>query len=410
MPGKRLVELREELTAKQTKLKEALDQAGPEMDFSKIEYLEGKTTSDKVLSFKSKNTELDDLAKKIEDEVALEAAADSVKARERLLERTKGTATLPLPASNVEQKSIGEMFTESDAYKKRDSHGGPSSMLDVDLKTTMTTAAGFAPQAIRTGRIVEYAQRPIQVMDIVPGGTTDQSAVVYMEETTSTSNAAEATESSGAYGEAAFAFTERTSTVRKIAVNIPVTQEQLEDVPGIQSFLNMRLQFFLRQRFDYQIVNGNGSAPNLSGILAATGIQTFALAGDKFDAIYDAAKRVRVTGRSQPNALVIHSNDWQDIRLMRTSDGLYILGNPNEPGPGRIWGLTVVENEVITEGTTLVGDFANQIMSFEKRGIEIDITDSHASEFIYGILRIRASFRVALAIWRPAGFCYITGM
>jgi HK97 family phage major capsid protein len=410
MPSAKLIEKRKELEAKQAKLHKVFEEMGSDHDMDKVKSLEGDAKA-KTDAIKKMNDELAVLGAEVDSFVAIEDMAKSDTARQKAIENAERKGfPLPVQKGDEELKSIGQMFIESEAYTKRDSHGGPAVNLDVDLKTTMTTAAGFAPQSIRSGKVVEYAHRPIQVTDLIPSGTTDQAAIVYMEETTSTSNAAEATESSGAYGEAAFAFTERTATVRKIAVNIPVTQEQLEDVAGIQSFINTRLSFFLRQRFDYQIINGNNSAPNLGGILANTSVQSFALAGDKFDAIYDAAKRTRVTGRASPNALVMHPNDWQDIRLMRTSEGLYILGNPSEPGPGRIWGLQIVEGDVIPEGTSLVGDFANHIQYFEKRGIEVDITDSHASEFIYGILRIRASFRVALPIYRPSAFCYITGM
>jgi len=411
MPSAKLIEKRKELEAKQDKLHGYLKEAGTEVDLMKIKDLTGDSTA-RLAEIQKMNAELEDLGKVVDGLASLDAMVSSDATRQKAIEDAarKGLPLPPAKGGDQEQKSLGRMFVESKAYKERSGNNGPVSTFDVDLKTTMTTAAGFAPQAIRTGKVVEFAHRPIQVTDIVPDGRTDQAAVVYMEETTSTSNAAEAAESTGTYGESAFVFTQRTATVRKIAVNLPVTQEQLEDVAGIESFINSRLSFFLRQRFDSQIVNGNGVAPNLAGLLlAATGIQTFVLAGDRFDAIYDAARRVRVTGRASPNVYVVHPNDWQIVRLMRTDDGLYILGNPNQPGPERIWGLQIVEGDVIPENTCLVGDFANFIQYFEKRGIEIDITDSHASEFISGILRIRASFRVALPVYRPAAFCSITG-
>jgi len=411
MPSAKLIEKRKELEAKQQKLHKVFEEAGSDLDFSKVTSIEGDTKA-KVEAVRKANDELTALGKEVDGLVELEKMSADDSTRQKAIEDAAKNGIILPPAKDGDQepKSLGRMFIESKAFKERSGNNGPVSLFDIDLKTTMTTAAGFAPQSIRTGKVVEFAHRPIQVTDIVPDGRTDQAAVVYMEETTSTSNAAEAAESTGTYGESAFAFTQRTATVRKIAVNLPVTQEQLEDVAGIESFINSRLSFFLRQRFDSQIVNGNGVAPNLAGLLlAATGIQSFVLAGDRFDAIYDAARRIRVTGRASPNAYVVHPNDWQIVRLMRTDDGLYILGNPNQPGPERIWGLQIVEGDVIPENTCLVGDFANFIQYFEKRGIEIDITDSHASEFISGILRIRASFRVALPVYRPAAFCSITG-
>jgi HK97 family phage major capsid protein len=164
----------------------------------------------------------------------------------------------------------------------------------------------------------------------------------------------------------------------------------------------------LRQRLDSQLLVGDGIAPNLAGILNIAGIQTFVLAGDRFDAVYEAIKRVRVIGQADPNVIVMHPNDWQELRLMRTNDGLYILGNPSEPGPVRIWGLPVVESTAETEGSVLTGDFANFCQLFEKKGVDIQISDSHGEYFIYNKKVIRADLRVGFPVYRPAAFCAIT--
>ena len=260
---------------------------------------------------------------------------------------------------------------------------------------------------MRTGLMVPFVTTPIRIADIIPGGSTNQTAIVYMEETTFT-NAAAGVDEAGQKPEATLALTERSSPVRKIAVWIPVTDEQLEDVEGIQSYLTNRLTFMLRQRLDQYLLTGTGVAPQLTGLLNVAGIQTFVLAGDRFDAIYEAIKRVRVTGRSDPNVIVAHPNDWQQLRLMRTNDGLYILGNPSEPGPVRIWGLPVVESTVETENTILVGDFANFCQLFEKKGIDIQISDSHDTYFIYNKKAVRADIRIAFPCYRPVAFCTIT--
>ena len=120
--------------------------------------------------------------------------------------------------------------------------------------------------------------------------------------------------------------------------------------------------------------------------------------------------KVRVTGRAFPNIVVLHPNDWQDIRLLRTADGIYIWGNPSEAGPERIWGLTVIQTDAETENTGLVGDFQNHIQLFERMGIEVKISDSHSTYFTEGKLAVKASFRVALPVYRPAAFCTVTGI
>jgi HK97 family phage major capsid protein len=185
----------------------------------------------------------------------------------------------------------------------------------------------------------------------------------------------------------------------------------MEDVAQVQSYINNRLGFMVRQRLDSQILVGNGTAPNLSGILDRSGIQTQAKGTDDvMDAIFKARTKVRVTGRATPTALVIHGNDWQDIRLTRTADGIYIMGNPTDPGPDRLWGLRVVESEALTEGTALVGDFAMHSGLAIRRNLTFKVSDSHSDFFIKGKQAIRVDMRCALQVYRETAFCSVTGI
>jgi hypothetical protein len=310
-------------------------------------------------------------------------------------------------------KSFGELFLESPAFKNRvKGAAGPVSEVgtDVETKTVLSTTAGWAPQAIRTGQWIENAQRPIQILDMIPQGNTDQAAVVFMEETTFTNNAAEAAEAA-AYAEAALAYTERTSNVRKIGVSLPVTDEQLADVPQLRGILNNRLPFMLRQRLDGQVLVGNGIAPNLSGILNVAGIQTTAKAAGEpvFDADYRAQRLVRITGRAIANGYVFHPTNWESQRLTRTTDGIYLLGNPSDAAPTRLWGQPVAEGDAITLNTGLIGAWATMSELVFRKGIEVQVGYVN-DDFVKGKQTLRADVRVAFPVYRAAAFCTITAL
>jgi HK97 family phage major capsid protein len=231
-----------------------------------------------------------------------------------------------------------------------------------------------------------------------------------MEETTFTNAAAEQLEG-GTYPEAALAFTEQTSAVRKIPVFLPVTDEQLDDVPRMRGVIDNRLPFMIRQRLDLQILSGNGTAPNLRGIYNVAGIQTQAKGADPTpDAVYKAIVKVETVGQAVANVVVMNPTDWQGVRLLRTADGLYIWGNPSDAGPERIWGLQVVRAQAATLGTAVTGDFANFSELSVRKGIDVQISNSHSTFFIEGKQAIRADMRVALVFYRPAAFCTITGL
>jgi HK97 family phage major capsid protein len=398
--------------AKQDELAAIFAEAGPDVDLTKVKSVKG-TTHDIAAKIRELNDELTDLGKEVDSLTAVAKAAERAKTAD---DNVNGAGERGSEAGNSDgsfgpaQKSFGQLFVESDAYKLKQGPIGPESTIDVELKTLMTTGTGFAPEVQRSDRVVEFATRPLQVADLIPQTQTTQSAVQYMEETTFTNAAAETAEG-GTYPEAALAYTEQTSLVRKISVFLPVTDEQLEDAPRIRGVIDNRLPFMVRQRLDLQLLIGNGTAPNLRGILNVAGIQTQAKGADPTpDAVYKALVKVETIGQAFANAAVFHPNDWQDIRLLRTADGLYIWGNPSDAGPERIWGLRVVRAQALTENTGLVGDFANFSELSVRRGIDTQVSNSHSTYFIEGKQAIRCDMRVAFVVYRPAAFATVTGI
>lgn len=403
---KQLEQRQEQITAKAAKLNEIFEKAGGDVDFSKPEVLKSagaNSSAEVVEKVRSMNAELDALGKD-RDRLANEAKAEKTPAN---------APALPGTPEEKRTKSFGELIMASEAVKRfRETKSAAASVVSgfglPELKTLMTTAAGWAPESTRIGLVVDAVTRPIQLLDFIPTGTTNQAAVVYMAESTRTHAAAERAEGA-AYAESEFALTETSETVRSIGDSITVTDEQLEDVAMVESYLNQRLMFGVRQRLDAQILTGNGTAPNLSGIQDRSGIQTQAKGSDPTpDAIYKAMTKVRVTGRAFPNIVVMHPNDWQDIRLLRTADGVYVWGNPSESGVERIWGVRVVQSDAETENTALVGD-VNYCQLFERKGIEVAVGYVN-TQFSEGERTIRAGMRAAFAVYRDAAFCTVTGI
>lgn len=372
-------------------------------------------TVDQLADVRARNAELEDIGKARDAQLEQERIAASAKA---LHEEMSAPRRLPFitgkgGAAAAPARSLGAQFVESKQFRNylanKPQESDTVELEGVNLKTLMTTTTGWVPETTRSGLVVPYATRPIQVTDIIPQISTTQNAYVYMEETTFT-NAAVETAEGGSKPEAALALTERTSPVRKIAVWIPVTDEQLDDVPGIQSYIEQRLSFMVAQRLDSQILVGTGVGVNLLGILNVVGVQTQAKGADPTpDAVYKAMTKVRVTGRAIPGAFVTHPNDWQDVRLLRTVDGIYIWGSPSDVGPERIWGLPVVITDAITEGTGLVGDFNNFSLLVERMGMTIKVGFPN-DDFLKNQRSIVAEIRVALAITRPTAFSTVTGI
>ena len=414
MGAKTLVQQLEEIEIKSAEMKLVFDEAGPEMDLTLVKTLNGddvKDTADVVKWIQERESELADLNSDARDKAALIKSSENNSQLLTILDLLKAPSNALSHAVadsvNGATKSFGERFT--DAYSP-DMKGREITFEDYDIKTLFETTAGWLPETTRTGKVVDAVTRPLQITDTIPFTTTGQAAVVYMEETLRT-NAADGVSEGGTYPESAYALTQVSSPVQKIAHFIPVTDEQLEDEPQVQGYLNNRLQFGLRQKLDEDLLTGDGTPPNLEGLLNRSGIQTYALSSEPVaDAIYKGLDLVRVVGRAIPNAIMIHNTDWQGIRLLRTTEGMYIWGNPSEVGAQTIWGLPVVVNQVNSVGTAFVGDFQNFSEFAVKRGVTVKVSDSHADFFVNGKQAIRADMRGALQCYRPAAFATVTNL
>lgn len=321
-------------------------------------------------------------------------------------------------------KSLGEMFTDSNTYKSmKGLHDGQPNYqvalaegLDMSaLKTLMTTSAGFAPPNDRTTRVVEFAIRRPMVGDLVPTDATTLTSIKYMEETTwgtatTNANPAAAVAEGDPKPEAEMVWEEKDVPVQKIAVYIPVTTEQLDDVPGIQGVINNRLSMMLQLKEEDYLLNGTGTPPQITGFLVKTGVQTQAAAGDtNIDTLYKAMTKVRTVGFAEPTAVVAHPNNWTPIRLAKTLDGLYIWGHPSDPGPERIFGKSVVVTTAMTAGTALTGDFQLYSHISRRQGITI-IVGTIGNQLIENKKTIVAEMRESLEIYRAAAFCKATGL
>jgi HK97 family phage major capsid protein len=237
--------------------------------------------------------------------------------------------------------------------------------------------------------------------------------VEYYEETTFTNNATMTAEGA-AKTESDLGFTLRSDTVRKVAHWLQATTEALADVPFLESQMRGRLAFGVRRKEEQQILSGDGTGQNILGILNRSGIQTQAKGADAtMDAVYKAIQKVRGAsgaGFAEPTGMVFHPNDWTEIKLTKSTDGIYLYGSPSDEAADRLWGMTVRQTTGITEGTALVGAFRPHAEILRREGITIRMSDEHASFAIENKVLLIAESRLGLAVYRPSAFATVTGI
>jgi len=359
-------------------------------------------------------------AKEFADSVGI-AEKDDLKARAKSL----GLTIVESP----EFKSMLGAFPEGRIPAKGRVQSNPISVKSLFTGASSTSAGAFVVNE-RTDIIEMLGRKPLTIRNLVSNRRTTSDTVEFVQETSHTNNAAvvaEATSSAaptlpaldgnalsagaslvnatgGGYKpEGAWAFAVATAVVKTIAEWVPVTKRALADVAQLEGLINDELRADIVEEEEDQILNGDGSGENFTGITATSGIQTQAWSTDLFETIRKGVTKCRTVGRVNPTALVLNPADAERIDLAQDGNDRYYYGGPQAIGVRTIWGVPVVESESQTSGTGLLGDFSKAVI-WDREQTTVTMTDSHADFFIRNLVAVLAEERLAFGVTRPTAF------
>ncbi len=323
-------------------------------------------------------------------------------------------------------RSLGQRFVESEAYSGR---GGDTKVRPIEarfdglsakswqdgaydggaLKATFSTASGFAPFIPRSDRVVPLGQIQPVIADLIPQETTSVPGGKYMVEEVYTNNAAIVPEGT-TKPEAALRFREQLFSMAKIAVTLPVTDEQLADVPQVRGIIDNRLALMVRQKEDGYLLN-NTAVNGFDGFLVKSGVQTRALGTDPLPtAILDLMTSIEYEpGFASVTGLIMNPKDWQGYVSYQISTGAYLVGSPSDAAITTMWGMPIVRTNRMPQGKALLGDFRSysEILRREELSIRVGYINT---DFVDNIQRILAEERVSLEIFRASAFGIVTGI
>jgi HK97 family phage major capsid protein len=324
-------------------------------------------------------------------------------------------------------RSLGAAFVNSDTFKWLKQHKGglPTgtwtsvsselpglNLMAATLTEDAASGGDLVIQDFRPG-ILALPTRPLVMADLIAPGTTESNTVVYMKETSFT-NAADTVAEGVAKPESTLIFDAVSDPVRKIATWIPVTEEMLEDVPALQSYIDTRLRLGVQLAEDDQLLNGSVVAPDIIGFLARTGLAASIarVAEVNADAIYSQIAAIETATGLAVDGIVMNPSNWKTIQLLKDSTGNYIGGGGPFASPRvpTLWGRPVALTSAIVANTALVGAFRTASQIFRKGGLRVEASNSHASFFTENKVAIRAEERLALAVYRASAFGTVTNL
>ena len=348
---------------------------------------------------------------------------------------------------NPSGMTLGEAFAKSPAYEDfltqfkgadgriREVGNIKSASFDVpgfgakDLITgASSTSGGAFVQNSRLAGVTDLiGERRLTVRDLCTNITISSDTFEFVQVTGKTNAAAGTAEATsaedidgttvtnaigGLKAESAMTLAVVSSPVETIAHLIPITRRAAADAPQVRQLVDAFLLYGLKEEEEDQILNGDGTSPNLDGILNTAGISTVGSAGTDLDAIVDAIRTVRADNR-EPNALVVHPNDWYSTGFLLSKDsaGNYLVGDPRSSLDqlNSLWGLRVVVTPAMTENTALVGDFSQAVVA-DRQQSAIYVTDSHKDWFQRNLLAVLAEERLGFGVLDPDAFCTVTAV
>lgn len=384
----------------------------------------GWSSADFRAATEARRRRLNELFAKSDDDITADDAAEARELSEELgrLERPQGFRT-------VDGDVVPMRFPGGPSGRRRDGAGSEVGRLrgigeaflrglgnSAQIKAALDgTSGGTMVPPFFDPRIRDLPQRALFVRSLIPTQLATGDKFWYLRQTVAT-HAAAAVAAGAEKPKSTYTVERIEDTVSTIAhVTEAIDRALLSDFDQLVDFLNNQLRLGVLLEEEDQILNGTGVGANLLGILATPGIQTQALGADPVpDAFYKAMTKIRAQFM-EPTGVVIHPNDWQAVRLLRTADGEYIFGDPFEGGEENMWGKRVVQSPLISEGTGLVGAFSfAEVYQREEARItfaETGLGDAAGQEmFTRNQVRWRAESRLGLAVYRPAAFCTVTGI
>jgi HK97 family phage major capsid protein len=197
--------------------------------------------------------------------------------------------------------------------------------------------------------------------------------------------------------------------VRTIAHYEVAHRNVLEDEPTLRGIIDNELLYGLRLVEDDQILNGNGSGQNLTGIRNTSGIQTYSWsAGTAGDNRIDAIRRgitKSLLAYYEPTGMIMHPNDLEDVELSKDANSQYLMLMSVAMGAeSRMWRLPIVSTPAITEGKVLLGSFGIGATLFDRMEGNIRVSEQHSDFFVRNAVAVLAEERLALAVKRPESF------
>jgi HK97 family phage major capsid protein len=300
-------------------------------------------------------------------------------------------------------KSAGDEFINSEDYKAMAS--GQREKARIELKNTVVTGDNMPFEVQRPG-VIPGSFAPLTVRQMIPTITVASNAVGSLRELVWTNDAVEVAEAA-AKPESDITFEPYNVQIETVAHFIKVSNQLLADAPAVAAYIDTRLRDGLAQRVDRQLLLGNGTTPNLSGLTDAGNFVAFTpTSGANLIDSINKAKYNRWAVGEVVDTVIVNPADWAAMEVLREgTNGSYLYGAPGTAAGGQPFGVNVVMSQYMTAGSFLIGSLRTSAIIYQRQGAVVEMGYVN-DDFTKNLVTIRAEERLGLGVDRPMGIMF----
>lgn len=271
---------------------------------------------------------------------------------------------------------------------------------------------GEVIEPTRVPDVVHDPQRPTHVRDVMSIGQTSSDRIRYIQELTYNDGSASTVPSDGTTmkPESDFDLDVEDAPVRTVAHTFRVHREMLNDIPFLRSHIESRGMYGLMIEEDSQLLYGDGTGENLTGLSQNADSQfdtsltgNFTSSPNRYDHIEVAALQARDSEFPVSTAL-IEPRSKTDMKLSKDADGNYLEEYDRLESE-----YTTVVNTAVQDDEAFVGQFQGGLAAemFEREGVTVEVFREDRDNVLKNLVTFRIEERIALPIYLPTGIQYI---
>ncbi len=310
----------------------------------------------------------------------------------------------------IHAKSVGEYYVQSMQTAGLDVKSAIAHGYEVECKANTDTnvegapSAGYTPYLTQTDtEPARPYQRPLVVADLFSTGAITGTVLQYPVFDELEGNA-KMVEETGAAPQVHWKDpTWKQDKIGKVASFFGISEDMMDDLSWVIGEINDAAQYDLKLQEETQLLSGNGSENNLTGLFNRE-IQT--MNKDELsdaDRLSKAALQITTTTNFQADAYVMNPLDFWKLTIAKDANGNYL----NLTDGAKLWNIPTVATAAITEGTALVGAFKSAKV-LRKGGLVVKMTDSDTDDFLHFKQKCRVSERLGLQVKYPKAFVKVT--